>query len=59
MHKLRTYVKFKKYFEVESFILSFMSRKRRSYLTEFRSGIMSLQIEVGRWANKNVEEYYV
>ncbi len=33
-----------------------MSRKRRSYLVQFRSGIMPLQIEVGRWAKKNVEE---
>ncbi len=26
---LRTYVKFKKHFEVQTYILSFMSRKRR------------------------------
>ncbi len=56
MHKLRIYVKFKKYFEVEPYILSFMNRKRRSYLAQFRSGILALQIDVGRWPNKNVEE---
>ncbi len=55
MSKLRTYVKFKKRFEVEPYILSFMNHKR-SYLAQFRSGILPLQIEVGRWANKNVEE---
>ncbi len=52
MPKLRTYVTFKKHSEVEPYILSFMSRKRRSYLAQFRSGILPLQIEVGRWANK-------
>ncbi len=54
--KLRIYVKFKKRFEVEPYILSFMNHKIRSYLAQFRSGILPLQIEVGRWANKNVEE---
>ncbi len=56
MPKLRTYVKFKKYFEVEPYILLLMSSKRRSYLAQFRSGIPQLQIEVTKWANKNVEE---
>ncbi len=56
MPKLRTYVKFKKRFEVESHILSFIISKRRSYLAHFRSGILPLHIEVGRWAIKKVEE---
>ncbi len=54
--KLRAYVTFNKHFEVEPYILSFMSRKRRSYPAQFRSGILPLQVEVGRWANKNLEE---
>ncbi len=54
--KLRTYVKFEKHFEVEPYIFSFMSCKRRSYLAQFRSGIQRLQIEVGMQANTNVEE---
>ncbi len=54
MPKLRTYVKFKKRFEVEPYILSFMNHKR-SYLAQFRS-MLPLQIEVGWWANENVEE---
>jgi hypothetical protein len=33
-----------------------MSLKKRSYLAQFRSDILPLQIEVGRWANKYVEE---
>ncbi len=57
----RTFLKFlneefKKRFELEPYILSFMSHKRKSYLAQFRSGILPLQIEVGRWANTNVEE---
>ncbi len=52
--KLRTYVKFKKHFEVEPYILLFMSHKRRSYLDHFRNGIFPLQIEVGRWANTTI-----
>ncbi len=33
-----------------------MSHKRTSYLAQFISDILSLQIEVGRCENKNVEE---
>ncbi len=55
MPKLRTYVMFKKHFEVEPYILSRMSCKRRSYLAQFISGILPLQNEVGRWTNKNAE----
>ena len=33
-----------------------MNRKCRSYLAQFRSGILPLEIEIGRWQNKNVED---
>ncbi len=33
-----------------------MSRQHRSYLAQLRSGILPLQLEVGRWINKAVEE---
>ncbi len=56
MPKLRTYIKFKKVFEVEPYVLSFMSRQRRSYLVQFRNDILPLQLEVGRWINKAIEE---
>ncbi len=58
MPKLRTYIKFKKVFEVETYVLSFMSRKCRSYLTQLRNSILPLQLEVGRWKNKVVEEQH-
>ncbi len=56
MPKLRTYIKFKNVFEVEPYVLSFMSRERRLYLAQLRNGILPLQLEVGRWTNKPVEE---
>ncbi len=56
MPKLRTYIKFKNVFEVEPYVLSFMGRQRRSYLAQLRNGILPLQLEVGRWTNKAVEE---
>ncbi len=56
MPKLRTYIKFKKIFEVEPHVLSFMRRYCRSYLAQLRNSILPLQLEVGRWINKAVEE---
>ncbi len=56
MPKLRTYIKFKNVFEVEQYVLSFKSRQRRSYLAQLRNGILPLQLEVGRWTNKAVED---
>ncbi len=56
MPKLRTYIKFKKVFDVEPYVLSFMSRQLRSYLDQLRNTILPLQLEVGRWINKAIEE---
>ncbi len=33
-----------------------MNRKHRSYLTQYRCGILPLEIETGRWQTKPVEE---
>ncbi len=33
-----------------------MSRQRRSYLAQLRNGILPLELEVGRWINKTIEE---
>ncbi len=33
-----------------------MNRKQRSYLVKYRSGILPLEVETGRWQNKPVEE---
>ncbi len=47
--KLRTYVTVKNSYEVEPYALSFMNRKHRSYLAQYRCGILPLSIEAGRW----------
>jgi hypothetical protein len=56
MPKLRTYINFKNSYKVEPYVLSLMSRQKRSYLAQFRCGILPLQLEVGRWSNKEEEE---
>ena len=50
--KLRTYVKFKTEFGKEAFLTGYMSRYQRSLLAQFRSGILPLHVETGRWQNK-------
>ncbi len=47
---------FRKVFEVEPYVLSFMSREHRSYLAQLRNDILPLQLELGRWINKAIEE---
>ncbi len=56
MPKLRTHIKFKNVFEVGPYVLSFMSRQRRSYLAQLGNGILLLPLEVDKWINKVVEE---
>ena len=53
--KLRTYITFKQTLETEPYIKSFMNRKHRSYLSQYRCGILPLEIETGRWINKPLE----
>ena len=47
--KLRTYIMFKDIFEPETYIKC-MSRRRRSRMAQFRTGILPLEIETGRYA---------
>ncbi len=54
--KLHTYVTFKDSYEVKPYSLSFINRKHRSYLAQYRCGILPLEIETGRWQNKPEEE---
>ncbi len=53
--KLRTYITFKMSYEVEPYALSFMNRKHRSYLAQYR-GILPLSIETGRWGSIPLED---
>ncbi len=54
--KLHTYVTFDDTYEVEPYALSFMNRKHRSYLAQYRCGILPLEIETGRGQTKPVKE---
>ncbi len=38
------------------FVLSFMNRKHRSYLAQYRCGILPLSIETGRWGSIPLED---
>ena len=48
--KLRTYTKFKTHFGTEPYVDHNLSRTQRSTLAKFRTGILPLRIETGRWA---------
>ena len=47
--KLRTYVTFKHVFATETYVMQTLSRSRRSFLAQFRLGILPLEIETGRY----------
>ena len=54
--KLRTYCDFKTSFGVENYIKLNLLRPHRSTLAQLRSGTLPLQIEVGRFLGKKLEE---
>jgi hypothetical protein len=54
--KLRTYMKFKNTFTPEDYVQYCPSRRQRSLLAQLRLGILPLNIEIGRYRNKKVEE---
>ncbi len=54
--KLRTYMLFKDTFETEDYVRHCFSQYNRSLLAQLRCGVLPLQIEIGRFRNKKVEE---
>ncbi len=54
--KLRTYIKFKHEYGVESYIEKFLSKRQRSILAQFRCGILPLKIETGRYINLKIQK---
>ncbi len=54
--KLSIYVTFKNSYEVEPYALSFMNRNHRSYLAQYRCGILPLSTETGMWASIHLED---
>ena len=53
--KLRTYKHFKDEFGTECYVYKIHDRSQRSILAQLRSGILPLQIEIGRFSNTPVE----
>ena len=53
--KLRNYTKFKQDINVEYYLLK-LTRSQRSLLAQLRIGILPLQIEVGRYYRKKLNE---
>jgi hypothetical protein len=47
--KLRTYVSFKHDYVVENYVKCFLTRSERSFIAQFRLGILPLHIETGRF----------
>ena len=56
MPKLRNYKLFKNSYEAEPYVLCFLNREKRSLVAQLRSGILPLQVEVGRWQGIPIEE---
>ena len=54
--KLRTYIKFKQEYKMEKYISFNFTKYERSLCAQFRSGILPLRIEVGRYRQEQVEE---
>ena len=54
--KLRTYVRFKTDFGIEPYLLISFKRKVRSYISQFRCGILPLRVETGRFGTHYIPE---
>ena len=53
--KLRTYVSFKNVYSAEVYLKKVLNRNHRSFLAQFRCGILPLAIETGRFQNIPIE----
>ena len=53
--KLRTYIKFKETLKTEEYVKVCLSRMQRSLLAQFRSGILPLYVETGRYRGIQLE----
>ena len=54
--KLRTYRIFKDRFEIEQYVLLNLTKQERSFLTQFRCGVLPLRIETGRYVGEPPEQ---
>ena len=54
--KLRTYKLFKSTYQSEPYVTRYLSRSSRSIFSQFRTGILPLRIETGRYNNLPLHE---
>ena len=54
--KLSTYQQFKGEYKTEKYVLLNLSRSERSLMAQFRSGVLPLRIETGRFRHEPVEK---
>ena len=54
--KLRTYKLFKNTYESEPYVTRYLSRSSRSIFSQFRTGILPLRIETGRYNNVPLQD---
>jgi len=54
--KLRTYKCFKTVFGTEKYVILNITKRERSTLAQFRSGILPLRIETGRYVNETLDD---
>ena len=53
--KLRTYITFKNEYKAEKYLQMNLTRSERSYIAQFRCGILPLRIETGRYIGEQIE----
>ena len=53
--KLRTYQQFKGEYKTEKYVLLNLSQSERSLMAQFRSGVLPLRIETGRFRHEPVD----
>ena len=56
MPKLRYYNLYKSLYSADDYVVSNISKRRRSLLAQFRAGILPLEIELGRYRDVPLEE---
>ena len=56
MDKLRTYANFKWSFGVEKYVKTLLSKSHRSFLAQFRCGILPIRIETGRFQGLHIRD---
>ena len=54
--KIKNVLDFKKKYGKEKYLTGYMSRAKRSLMAQFRTGILPLKIETGRFSNLAVEQ---